>query len=102
MKFISSVVVLSCVILASSSHAAPNNPITPPLKSAAKINLNHASLEELSHAIKGIGKKRAQAIVQYRQQHGNFKSLTDLEAVRGIGAKFVQKNRAVLNEKFVC
>lgn len=101
MKMTSSIVILSLALLAGSSHAE-----TPSLKqtqnAVTKINLNHASADELMHAVRGIGQKRAGAIVQYRQTHGNFKSITDLAAVRGIGQQFVQKNLSQLQEKFIC
>ena len=66
-----------------------------------KINLNQADAAALSHAYHGIGKKRAQAIVAYRKEHGLFKSLDDLALVRGIGKSFVKKHAVKLHEVFV-
>lgn len=54
----------------------------------AKININTASVEELS-SIKGIGTKKAEAIVKYRKSHGKFKNYDDLENVKGIGPALV-------------
>ncbi|PJD90758.1 MAG: competence protein ComEA [Legionella sp.] len=101
MKVTLSIVVLSLALLAGSSHAETLHS-NPTQTIATKINLNHASAKELTHAIRGIGEKRAQAIVQYRQTHGQFKAITDLAAVHGIGQRFVQKNLLQLQEKFVC
>ena len=42
-------------------------------------------------ALKGLGKKRAQAIVSYRQAHGAFKSVAGLVKVKGIGQALLKK-----------
>lgn len=65
------------------------------------INLNTADKKQLAHAVKGIGKRRALAIVKYRKEHGNFKSVDDLANVPGIGKKFVEKNHKQLTATFV-
>ena len=53
---------------------------------AKKVNINTASVEELA-ALKGIGEKTAQAIVEYRDANGPFKSIEDIKNVKGIGDK---------------
>ena len=59
----------------------------------AQVNVNTASAIELA-AVKGIGPAKAQAIVEYREKNGAFKSVDDLKAVRGIGDKMVEQLRA--------
>jgi competence protein ComEA len=59
---------------------------------ADPININQADTEAISKALTGVGPKKAEAIVQYRKEHGNFKTLKDLENVSGIGAKTAQQN----------
>ncbi len=53
------------------------------------VDINHADVKHLMN-IKGIGEKRAKAIVQYRKIHGEFKSLDDLAQVKGLTKKRLQ------------
>lgn len=59
---------------------------------AEPVNINQADADTLSKSLNGIGPKKAEAIIQYRKEHGDFKSLKDLENVKGIGAKTIQLN----------
>lgn len=59
------------------------------------VNINTATVEQLE-TVKGIGKKRAQAIVAHREKNGPFKSVDDLASVKGFGKHFVEKHRASL------
>ncbi len=60
---------------------------------AGKININNASAEQIASAMTGIGESKAKAIVDYRNSHGKFESVQDLENVDGIGNKTVEKNK---------
>lgn len=55
-----------------------------------KVNLNTADLSELQ-TISGIGQKRAQDILDYREANGKFNSVDDLKNVSGVGAKTLEK-----------
>src|SRR5512137_1209713 len=64
--------------------------------SFAAVNLNTATKEELT-SIKGVGPAKAQAIINYRQKNGSFKSVDDLKNVKGFGDKSVDKIRAAVS-----
>ncbi len=61
----------------ASSSSADNN---------EKINLNTASAADLQK-LDGIGEKKAEQIIAYREQKGQFKKIEDLMQVSGIGEK---------------
>lgn len=63
---------------------------------ANPVDINTADAGTLSSALSGVGEARAQAIVDYRKQHGPFKRADDLKQVRGIGDHLLELNRAVL------
>jgi competence protein ComEA len=64
------------------------------IASAGPVNINTADAATLSRELKGVGEKRAQAIVDYRKAHGPFKSADELALVKGIGPAAISKNRA--------
>ena len=57
---------------------------------SALVNLNTATEADFQ-TISGIGQKRAQDIIAYREANGRFKSVDDLKNVSGIGAKTLEK-----------
>ena len=67
----------------NSSNTTPSN------SKQGTVNINTATFEELQ-TIKGIGKKKAEAILQYRKEHGAFRTKEDLLQVKGIGKKALE------------
>ena len=55
------------------------------------VNLNKSTVDDLV-TLKGIGTKKAQAILAYRDKMGAFKSINDLTNVKGIGEKVLADN----------
>lgn len=65
--------------------------------SAETININTADKETLMTVIKGVGEKKAEAIISYREENGPFKSIDDLANVKGIGQGVIDKHRDMLS-----
>jgi len=61
-----------------------------------KININKATGQQLS-VIKGIGEKKAQAIIDYREVNGDFADLNELVNVKGIGEATLKKIQPFVN-----
>lgn len=57
------------------------------------VNINTASAAEIQDKLVGIGAKKAQAIVEYREKHGSFINLEQITEVSGIGKATLEKNR---------
>ena len=62
----------------------------------AKVNLNTASIEQLT-TLPGVGPKLAARIVEYRQKSGAFRSTQELMNVKGVGEKNFAKIEAWLS-----
>lgn len=73
----------------------------PPLEQAAEVQeagplpLNEATALQLQ-LLPSIGPKMAERILQYRGVHGPFKSLEELQKVRGIGVRTIEKLRPLV------
>ncbi|WP_434636018.1 helix-hairpin-helix domain-containing protein [Klebsiella sp. I138] len=68
----------------------PDKPDTAEGKT--RVSINSASAEELVQAMNGVGLKKAQAIVSYREEYGPFKTVDDLRQVPGMGHSLVERN----------
>lgn len=56
------------------------------------VNINTATAAELQDKLVGIGEKKAQAIITYREKHGAFTSVEQLTDVSGIGKALLKQN----------
>lgn len=100
MKTLKTVIV--CLFVSFLSAAALAEPAsstgTPcPLSTAGQaepVDINTADAKTLAAKLNGVGPKSAEAIVAYRTKHGPFKRVEDLDNVKGIGKKTIEKNRA--------
>ena len=77
------------LLFSQSSLAAKKKPPERP------VNLNTANSEQLQQ-VPGIGPATAGKIFQMRKTYGPFKSVDDLLAIRGLGAKRLEKMRKYL------
>lgn len=83
-----------CIIIPSCEE--DNNVITGVETSTStgsnsdKVNINTANEAELQ-TLTGIGESRAQAIIDYREENGRFKSIEDIKNISGIGDKMFEK-----------
>ncbi|HOJ93181.1 MAG TPA: ComEA family DNA-binding protein [Dictyoglomaceae bacterium] len=76
-----------------SFQNSPSSKVQVPLantENSERININLASKAELE-TLPGIGPILAERIIQYREENGNFSSLSDLLEVKGIGEKKIEK-----------
>ena len=67
-------------------------------KSEAKVNINEASKAELMK-LDGVSAGVAQKIIAYRETHGPFKRLHDLEKVEGLNKAVLEKNAGRITVK---
>lgn len=80
---------------AADMPAPASEPVTASQLASAHpdVNINQASADELAEALVGVGAVKAEAIVNWRQQHGDFNSIDEIAQVKGIGAATLEKNK---------
>lgn len=94
----------------SNSSSASTTTVTSPSPSAdtpsssassskaSKVNINTAGMEELM-TLPYIGEVKAKAIIEYRRENGNFSSVEELDKVKGIGEKTIEKLKPFITVK---
>lgn len=66
---------------------------------AGSVNLNTADAQTLADNLDGVGMSKANAIVAYRTEHGPFKTVEDVQNVKGIGTGTFESIKSDLNIK---
>jgi competence protein ComEA len=61
----------------------------------AIVDINNADAKSFTE-LKGVGVKKSEEIVEYRDENGCFSSIDSLKKVKGIGPKTVEKNRQMM------
>lgn len=79
----------------SSANPLPKAVDTASVSLSSLVNINSASADQLD-TLPGIGPSYAQRIVDYREQHGDFKNIDDLDKVTGIGSSTITKLRDLI------
>lgn len=101
MKNIILIAFAALVSLSSASYAA--NAATPDQPAAAAktavqqetVNINTADVQTLTR-LKGIGQKKAEAIIAWRKTNGNFKTIEQFADVKGVGPALLETNRKMI------
>lgn len=86
---------------ASTATSAPLNKLGSPeakkeqatVTDEATVNINTASAEDFARVMNGVGVKKGQAIVSYRDELGQFTEVEQLQEVPGIGAALFERNK---------
>lgn len=71
--------------------------LSSPFLLADMVNLNKADAAALQENLKGVGEKKAEAIVAYRKEHGDFKTVDEIKEVKGIGDGIFKKIKTDLS-----
>lgn len=91
--FLISFVTLFLSTVTTAQETTATVPATATVPVVETVDINTADMATLDRVLDGIGEKKAQAIVDWREKHGPFKTVYDLEQISGIGPKTIEKNK---------
>ena len=80
----------ACITQKSKSKTTKNTTESEDKEENDLISINSASIDELQK-INGIGKSKAESIIKYREENGDFKKIDDIKNVTGIGDSLFEK-----------
>jgi competence protein ComEA len=90
---------LLCCLVCSGAALAEEPPArtteTEQSAAPALVDLNRADVAELT-TLPGIGQKRAEAILAFRESHGGFQNVAQLLKIKGIGRAMLRKLRTLV------
>lgn len=78
------------------AQPSTQNP-SPEAVQGQAVNINSASAQEIAAALVGVGEKKAEAIVAWREANGAFTAKEQLMEVKGIGQATLDKNASRIN-----
>ena len=84
--------------IATQAPATSPVPVAAPARAESKVNLNRASADELQ-SLPGVGPVLAQRMVEWRKAHGRYRTVDELQEVKGIGKKRMEQLRPLLMVK---
>lgn len=70
--------------------------LSVPQAATDSINVNSADALLLAKKLKGVGIKKAEAIIRYREINGSFTTLDDLMKVKGVGKSIINRNKVAI------
>ena len=80
----------ACITQKSKSKTTKNTTESEDKEENDLISINSANIDELQK-INGIGKSKAENIIKYREENGDFKKIDDIKNVTGIGDSLFEK-----------
>jgi competence protein ComEA len=88
-------VIFSVLMAVSLSSFGQETSVSPgPLSvEIEQVNINHADASTIARVLDGVGLSRAEAIVNFREEYGNFVDAEDLLLVRGVGEVTLRNNQ---------
>lgn len=90
-------IILSLFLSSLSNFVASEEAANRSEQTVQTININTADANTLAKHLKGIGLKKAEAIIDYRERFGDFAHIDELAAVKGIGKSTLRKNAHLLS-----
>ncbi|MGE9551841.1 helix-hairpin-helix domain-containing protein [Erwinia amylovora] len=80
------------VSVQADQNSSPRSQAASQVAANGQVSINQATAEELAAALNGVGLKKAQAIVSYREEYGDFTQVDQLKEVPGLGNALVERN----------